>query len=44
MTRPMLGDVTSDMVEDSIYPELMQGEDVLRRLPGGDAIPGTPVR
>lgn len=44
MTRPMPGDVTSDMVEDSIYLELMQGEGVLRRFPGGDGIPRTPVR
>lgn len=44
MTRPMLGDVTSDMVEDSIYLELKQEEGVLRRLPGGEGIPRTPVR
>lgn len=47
MNRPMLGDVTNNMVagmgEDSIYLEPMQEEGVQRRLPGGDSIPRTPV-
>lgn len=46
MDRPMLDDVTNDMVVgegDSIYLEPMQEEGVQRRLPGGDGIPRTPV-
>lgn len=42
MNRPMLGDVTSDMVGDSLYLEPMKEEGVQRRLPGGDGIPRTP--